>query len=291
MKRLIVNGDDFGFTHGVNTGILRAHKEGILTSATIMANGDAFEEAAGIARQNPSLGVGCHIAIVGGRPVAPPAEIPSLVNDTGLLPRTLGELTRKLAFGTVRISDVQREFRAQLERVLAAGISPTHLDTHKHTHVHPRVMKALGEVAAECGINRIRKPFQNWRLGLRGPAAKAANAVYLKQYAMAFVVRPSFVFFRRTVVRHRLHTPDWFYGVSLTGLLDAEAVVQILSQLPSGTSELMCHPGLCDADLEQSHTRLKHSRELELAALIDSRVRCATTEQGIDLIDYRDLGN
>ena len=133
MKRLIVNADDFGFTRGVNVGIVRAYKTGIVTSTTIMANGDAFEDAVELARANPGLGVGCHLAIVGGRRVARPSEARSLVDGEEVLPATLTQLVIKLARGSVSTDEIVREFRSQLERVMLTGIKPTHLDTHKHS--------------------------------------------------------------------------------------------------------------------------------------------------------------
>ena len=140
MRQLIVNADDFGFTRGVNAGIVRAFSAGILTSTTIMANGPAFEDAVELALTNPSLHVGCHLALVGGRPSAPPHAVPSLIDAAGDMPPTLTQLVVRLAAGRVRIADIEREFRAQIERVLGAGIKPSHLDTHKHTHIYPPVM-------------------------------------------------------------------------------------------------------------------------------------------------------
>src|SRR5215472_13323215 len=131
MTKLIVNGDDFGFARSVNTGILRGHREGILTSTTIMANGPAFDDAIEIALANPSLGVGCHVAVVDGLPISPPADIPSLLSSDGRLPGTVTELARKLG-RVIRVRDVEREIGAQVQRVIDAGITPTHLDTHKH---------------------------------------------------------------------------------------------------------------------------------------------------------------
>src|SRR5713226_5417840 len=122
MKRLIVNGDDFGFTAGTNAGILRGHREGILTSTTIMANGAAFDQAVEIALANPGLGVGCHVAVIDGRPVSAPAEIPSLVSPDGRLPGSVMELTWKLG-RVIRVRDVEREISAQIQRVIDAGIT------------------------------------------------------------------------------------------------------------------------------------------------------------------------
>ena len=132
MKTLIVNADDFGLTPGVNEGILRAFREGILTSTTLMANAPAFDDAVARTREHPDIDVGCHLVLVGGKSVAPPEEIPSLAKRNGDLPNTLFELVCRLWGGLVVEADIEREFRAQIERVIAAGITPSHLDTHKH---------------------------------------------------------------------------------------------------------------------------------------------------------------
>jgi len=181
MKRLIVNADDFGFTRGVNIGIVRGFKAGIVTSATIMANGDAFEEAVELTRANPGLGIGCHLAIIGGSPIAPASEVPSLVDRAGALPSTLTKLVMKLARDSITSDQIAREFRAQVERVKRAGINITHFDTHKHSHTHPKVMEALAQVAGEFGITRVRNPFERLFSGRLGSQLTWA---YWKQSAL-----------------------------------------------------------------------------------------------------------
>ncbi|HYL97653.1 MAG TPA: ChbG/HpnK family deacetylase [Blastocatellia bacterium] len=289
MKRLIVNADDFGFTSGVNAGILRAYKDGILTSTTIMANGTAFEEAVQIARSNPGLGVGCHLALVGERAVAPVLEISSLVDDSGLMPATLGELAAKLTRGAIRSGHLERELSAQIEKVMQAGITPSHLDTHKHTHLHPQVLKVLVKVAVRYGVTRIRRPFQAVRNGARGPAAREAQTVYFKQHLKSLATQLARPVFNSLTSRNGIKTPDRFFGVSLTGLVDTESMEQLLSETPAGTSEIMCHPGIYDDELELAHTRLKQSRQRELEALTDERVKLAVAARGIKLISYREL--
>jgi hopanoid biosynthesis associated protein HpnK len=290
MKKLIVNADDFGFTRGVNAGIMRAFEMGVLTSATLMANGDAFDEAAELARSNPRLGIGCHLAVVGGRPVAPAREVASLIDRDGMLPRTLTELIRMLIGGRARVEDIEREFRAQVNRVIESGITPTHLDSHKHTHIHSSVMRALSRVAIEFGIPCVRNPFERVFARQRaGIAARAKRPVYLKQYAMSAAIAPRAISFRRLARRYGLKTPDHFCGVRLTGLLDREAMRNVIESLKEGTTELMCHPGVYDAELESARTRLKRERERELEALIDPDIiRCAE-EQGVKLISYREF--
>jgi chitin disaccharide deacetylase len=287
MKRLIVNADDFGYTRGVNAGIVRAYKTGIVTSTTIMANGDAFEDACDLARANPGLGVGCHLAIVGGHPVAPSSEIRSLVDVHGALPATLTQLTFKLARRSVPIDELVREFRSQLERVARTGIELTHLDTHKHSHTHPLVMKALALVASQFGIRCVRNPFE----GIFAPAGLGSLSkwAYVKQSALSAAITPGAIQFKRLVREQGLKTPDKFFGVKLTGMLDSTAIRSMMKSLGEGTAELMCHPGVYDGDLERARTRLKRERERELEALCDPSVRLVAEEHGIELINYREL--
>src|SRR5271154_2160978 len=137
MKELILNADDFGLTRGVNEGIIRSHCEGILTSATLMATGPAFDDAVERAKATPTLGVGCHLVLMGGTAGAKPSEIPSLVDVNGLLPESLGIFVTKVTSRSIQTRDIEIELRAQIQKILRAGIEPTHVDTHKHTHVHP----------------------------------------------------------------------------------------------------------------------------------------------------------
>ena len=267
---------------------MRAFKTGIVTSTTIMANGEAFDDAVELALANPGLGVGCHLAVVGGLPVSPPADVSSLVDSSGFLPGTLTRLLFKLARGSVPTEELMREFRAQLERVAQAGIRPTHVDTHKHSHTHPAVMKALAKVAAEFAIKCVRNPFER-------PLSQTRSGLfsdwsYLKQSALSAAVSPGALQFKRLIRENGLKTPDRFFGVTATGRLDSPTIRSIMESLQEGTtSELMCHPGEYDADLERAPTRLKREREGELEALSDPDLRRLAVAQGIELIDYREL--
>lgn len=288
MKRLIVNADDFGLTAGVNRGIIEGHQRGIVTSATLMANGAAFEEAAGLARENPKLGVGCHLVLVGGHCVAQRNEIPLLADSEGKLPPDLPRLVAKLTGGKKMAPQLAAEFRAQVEKIREAGIEPTHLDTHKHTHCHPRVMEALAEVAEEFGVRWVRKPFEDVADSLG--SAGSLRDLRLKQRLEALAARGGKRAFDRLVRQHKLMTPVRFYGVSLTGRLSPAAVLTILEEVGEGTSELMCHPGYSDEDLKDTGTRLRGEREAELQALVDTEVRNAIPRLGIQLVSYRGPG-
>lgn len=258
---LIVNADDFGYTAGVNAGIVAAHREGILTAATLMADGPAFDDAVRLARENPSLDVGCHLVLVQG---------------TGL-PATVSELLIALARRRI---DPYAEFARQVKKILAAGIAPSHLDTHKHTHLAPPVLDALIRVSREFGIRWVRRPVDFPMRSAAAPAAKRAVHAAVRALGARFETR-----LRRAGCR----VTDHFTGFQITGRLGPAEMAAIIRELPDGSTELMCHPGFVTADLLHSATRLKQSRMLEYEALTSSVVRQAISARGARLAAFRDL--
>ena len=263
MRRLIVNADDFGFTRDVNAGIIAAHRDGILTATTLMANGDAFDDAIALAHANPSLDVGCHLVFVQGRSVADPARA---------LPGSLKDLLFALAR---RDFPLYEEASAQVRRLICAGIQPSHIDTHKHTHLLPPVLRVVSRVAREFGIPWVRKPF-DFTVDLRSSVATGAISVGVR------VLHP---WFKKTL--EGLRSTDRFTGFQMTGGLDQPWLEQALRELPEGLTELMCHPGQCGPELLHAPTRLKQSRAIELAALTSDSTRRAIEDQGIELTNYR----
>jgi predicted glycoside hydrolase/deacetylase ChbG (UPF0249 family) len=261
--RLIVNADDFGFTHDVNEGIVEAHRNGILTATTLMANGAAFDHAVTLARGNPSLDVGCHLVLVQGRSVAVPSRE---------LPSTMTELVRALVLGKL---PVYEELFAQVRKIVQAGIRPTHLDTHKHTHLLPPVLEAVARVAQEFRIPWVRRPFD---FGIDRGARLTKSAIALGMR----VTRPGFA---RAL--GNLKTTDHFAGFQITGMLKRANLIEILERLPEGLTEFMCHPGKLGPELRAAATRLKESREIELAALVSPEVRSVIERRGIELVNYR----
>ncbi len=287
MRDLILNADDFGLTSGVNQGIIQAHREGILTSATLMANGPAFEDARARARQNPSLGVGVHLVLIGGRPVAPPEQVASLLDAEGNLPRSLPALVARVTAGLIRPGHMQKELRAQIEKVRAAGIDPTHLDTHKHTHAHPGVMESVAHVARDCGIARIRRPFENLRDSWNfAGGQRVASASQLASAAAARLASGAFDAICR---RYGLWTPGRFLGLALTGRISAAVLRAMMDTVSEGSTEIMLHPGVCDAELGQTGSRLQAQRQRELAALLAQEPRRTLAQRDIRLITYREV--
>lgn len=287
MKQLILNADDFGLTRGVNDAVIRAYQEGILTSATLMANGPAFEDAVERASSNPRLGIGCHLVLVGGKSVAPPEEISSLADPDGRLPRSLGAFVARVSCGLIRATDIERELRAQIEKIRTAGIEPTHLDTHKHTHAHPGVMEALGKVAQATGITRIRMPFE--RLRDSWSAIRGQNGNFTGQLAAAASARTVTPLFRAVCRKYALHTPDRFLGLAMTGHLGSASLHRMIEMIAEGTTEIMLHPGVCDDDLARTGSRLQMHRERELEGLLDQELKAILAQRDIRLISFREL--
>jgi predicted glycoside hydrolase/deacetylase ChbG (UPF0249 family) len=267
LRRLIVNADDFGYTADVNDGIIEAHRHGILTAATLMANGRAFDHAVRLAGLSPNLDPGCHLVLIGGE---------SLVSGKPF-PNSVAQLVRDLVSGRW---DVEREFRAQIERTVAAGIRPTHLDTHKHTHLFPSVLRAVARLSAEFGIRWVRRPFDFPLEG--GPVPRTRRWLTA---GLGFL-RP---FFEQTLARHGCQTTDAFAGFALTGAYTVPEFVRLAKHLPPGITEFMTHPGYCREELRAAPTRLKETREAELRVLVDPESRDALRREGVVLTTYRGL--
>jgi predicted glycoside hydrolase/deacetylase ChbG (UPF0249 family) len=269
-KLLVVNADDFGFTRDVNSGIVEAHRRGILTATTLMANGAAFEDAVRLALENPSLDVGCHLVLTPGESVARPGTP---------LPATVSRLVSMLALGRMPVYD---ELAAQVRRIVAAGLRPTPRVKHKHTHVLPPVLAAVAHISQEFGIPWVRRPFD---LPMRAGLAAIPRSVRITSRLLGMPRKR----FDAVLAAHGCRTTDHFAGFRLTGRLRTPELAALIGHLPPGTVEFMCHPGHCGADLRAAHTRLKESREAELQALTAVEVRQALDEAGVKLANYREL--
>ncbi len=255
MKRLIINADDFGFTRDVNAGIIEAHSNGVLTSTTLMANGDAFEDAVKLARQYPKLDVGCHLVLVQGRSVI----------DGEPLAQTLREVLARLVQKRL---NAYHELRAQIGRILDAGIRPTHLDSHKHTHIVPAIFGVVLRLAEEFSIPYVRLPMDR-TTPYAGWVCARVDPLY-----------------RKAARRRRVCMTDHFLGYRLTGTLTEASLLRALPYLKEGTTEFMCHPGLLGPELQGAPTRLRESRVRELEALTSPRVRIAMDAAEVRLATF-----
>jgi len=287
VKSLIVNADDLGWTEGVNRGILEAFQHGIVTSASLIANGAAFAGGVAAARSAPGLAVGVHLNLSNGPPLANPKTVTTLLNKGGEFAGGPERLLLRRARRGLLLEEVEAEWDAQIQRVRDAGIAPTHLDGHKHVHMLPGLFEIALKLAKRHGIGAIRVSLEASSLrAALASGAKQNSSVVLRQGVQARGLKLLARDAREQAARAGISTADYFCGIAQTGELTREGVEQFLKSLPEGATELMCHPGYADAELQKTSTRLQRSRETELQILTDTGIRNLVASLGIRLIDY-----
>jgi len=287
VKNLIVNADDLGWTEGVNRGIVEAFHGGIVTSTSLLANGAAFAGGVDAARSAPGLGIGVHLNLSDGPPVAKSESVASLLNDEGEFAGGPESLLLRRARRGLALAEVEIEWDAQIRKVRDAGILPTHLDGHKHVHMLPGLFEIALKLAKRHGIAAIRVSLESSSLrAALASGAKQHAGVIMKQGVQARGLKLLARDAREQAERAGISTADYFCGIAQTGELTREGVEQFLKNLPDGTTELICHPGYADDALQKSATRLQHSRQTELQILTDTGIRNLVASLGIRLIDY-----
>ena len=289
MRNLIVNADDLGWTQGVNRGIAEAHRNGIVTSTSLLANGAAFDDGVKSASELPGLGVGVHLNLSDGKPLALAEQVNSLLNEAGEFSGGPESLLLRLAANSLDVKQVELEWNAQIGKVRAAGIQPTHLDGHKHVQMLPGLFAIVLRLAKKHGIAAVRVSHESSSLRAALTGGTEATGVLFKQGVQArglkFLARDA----RAMAERSGIGTADFFCGIAQTGVLAKRGVTQLLGSLPEGTTELMCHPGYADAELEKTSTRLQDSRQTELQILTDKEIRKSIAALGIRLINYEQI--
>jgi len=270
----------------VNRAIVEAHTLGIVTSSTLMATGPAFGEATQMAKASPALSVGCHIVLIDGEPVLDASGLPTITHSRrfrdGLKTFAARALTRRMNAG-----EIESEIRAQIQKIQSAGIAVSHIDTHKHTHIFPQILRPLLRAARVCGVRALRNPFGP-RFPLRSSQLLSQPNLWTRFAELRILSRFAGQF-RRAVDREGFATPDGTLGIEVTGTLDERLFQAISQSIPDGTWEFVCHPGYNDADLAAAKTRLRESRELELKVLTMPAAREVLAQAGVQLISYRDL--
>ena len=251
-----------------------------------MANGPAFDQAVPLAAAAPDLSVGCHVELVDGSSLLPPSQVPTLTQgrDRIRFYRSSSAFAWHTISGRVSPAQIELEAVAQIRKLQAAGISVTHLDTHKHTHIVPRVLQSLVRAAQACGVRKIRNPFEPLRISglIRRPGLWKRWIQFRTLSAMARA-------FRETAKNAGMITTDGTIGMVATGALDEKLFRALIENLPDGTWEFVCHPGYNDPELQSLQTRLRKSREQELEILIASPTRDLLQRNHIELISYQDL--
>lgn len=275
-RMLIVNADDLGRTPGVNEGILRAHREGIVTSATVMMNMPATEEALRLARAEPGLGLGVHLNFTSGPPLLPPDEVSALVGPNGWF---LGQDTLAASPDVIDVAQLRSELRTQIERFRALAGEPDHLDCHHFVHLHPRFFEVYLSLAAECGCP-VRAPLSHAADAVPNSLVPDASPAELGEW----IVRD-----RAMLEASGVGYPKRFIG-AFHGEpnVTVEALLSILSSLGEGITELMTHPGVADRPLREESSYSLH-REIEMRSLCDPRVRSLIEDLDICLTTFESV--
>ena len=270
----------------MNRAIIEAHRRGVVTSTTLMAKGQAFEEGARLARSTSQLSVGCHVVFIDGVPMLEPSAIPSLA-DTERFRDGLKSFAARAISGRINENELAAEASAQIRKIQSNGIAVSHVDTHKHTHLFPKILRPLLRAARNCGVRAVRNPFGP-RFPIKSSALLAKPSLW-KRYAEVRILSRFAGKFREAVDREGFITPDGTLGIEVTGSLDETLFQAIASSIPEGTWEFVCHPGYNDADLMAARTRLRESRETELRVLTLATARQLLEQEGVQLVSYHDL--
>ena len=282
MKQLIVNADDFGLHPLINAGIIKGHQEGFITSTSLMPSASCWQEAVRLAKENPRLGIGVHLTLVGGVPsVLPKEQVSSLLDDDGLFLPDYVAFAKRYYSGAVKKAELEAELRAQFERALSCGVNITHIDSHQHTHVLPGINSLVLKLSNEYNIIRVRIPKEGYLFtgGFQTGVGRLIGRSGLSFCADMAALRADSL-----GLRH----PQHFYGMLAGGHLNAQLIANILRQLPEGVSEIMTHPGLDSAALGKAFSWQYHWRE-ELDAYLDAGNKALLKELGIEPVSFAAL--
>ena len=280
MKQLIITGDDFGYSRTVSDAILHAHREGFLTNASLMPCGFNFDYAVALAKQTPSLSIGVHLCLLQGRAVLPHADIPALTDAEGNFHNNpLAAGVRFFLVPGIR-QQIERELRAQMEKFLATGLRPTHLNTHMHMHAHPVVFPIIAQLGREQGIRFLRVPRENLLSHLlidrRFLASKLARGLFFWALCIGL---------DRKIRRAGLRAPDAIHGLLQSGHVDETYLTRLLPQIGDGVTEIYFHPG-ADDDPILRRWQPDYSHAAETAALLSPRVKQLLRQLGIQLTGF-----
>jgi hopanoid biosynthesis associated protein HpnK len=277
LKQLIVNADDLGLTSAVNRGVVRAFQDGIVTSASLLVVGNAFEEAVALARDNPGLDVGLHLTLVEERAVLGCEVLPTLVDETGRFPRTSAEFLRRALLGRINWGQVEREIAAQIARFQKTGLPLSHLNSHQHLHMFPPVFQIIRRLTRGMDNIWIRNPAGPWR---------KSSDVRMGRWVRRLGLNLTCLSARVLHGAPSSQMPDCMFGFEVSGSLTQFALEQILREIPDGLCELVCHPGEDDVDTRTRYSHWGYQWAEELKTLTAPEMRVVLKEHGIALTSF-----
>lgn len=267
-KYLVVNADDFGLTPGICDGIVDAFKNGIVRSTSLMANGNAFDYAINLVKENPDLGIGVHITLVGETPCSPSHHIPTLIDSSGKLRNNYFAFGFHYLLGQISLKEIEMECELQISKISHAGIKITHIDSHQHLHMFPGIFKVIVKLAIKYDIKYIRIPNEN-----------SLNVKSLILKLLTFINT-------RTLKLSKLKSSESFFGLKYSGHLSKKNVLKYISNCGSGITELMAHPGHIDQEYLDSYSHWKYAPKQELDVLTDQEIISEVTKGNICLISF-----
>ena len=279
---LIVNADDFGASAQVNEAVIRAFREGVLTSASLMVTGDAFEQAVLLAKENPGLAVGIHLVTVVGRSVLPPSEIPSLVDPDSNFSNNPASAGLRYFFSPRARRELRKEIAAQFEKFRSTGLPLSHIDGHLHLHIHPVIFNAAVELGAKYGARRMRVPVEERRLALE---FDRANLLLKTVHTLLFGGLGWYM--KRKLRARGFIFPERVYGNLQSGQMSERYFLYVLDNLKSAASEIYFHPAAYPAE------RLLNDEErqclIEFETLTSKRVKERIQQLGVALTNYFEI--
>lgn len=278
---MIINADDFGMSEEVNEAVIRAYKEGVLTTTSLMVTGAAFEQAVELARQNPGLGVGIHLVTVVGRSVLPKPEIPSLVDQDRNFSNNPTAAGLKYFFSPQARRELRRELAAQFDKFHSTGLSLSHIDGHLHLHVHPVIFNSALELGEKYGCRRMRVPEEELRLALEFDGARSAQK---RVYAALFGGLARWM--KRKLKARGFTFPERVYGNLQSGRMNEQYFLYALDRLSAETNEIYFHPALSRGKRPTDEQR---QCTIEFEALTSASVKKRIGELGIKLTNYVEI--
>lgn len=280
-RRLIVNADDFGMSEAVNEAVIRAYKEGVLTTTSLMVAGEASDQAVKLARENPGLGVGIHLVTVVGRSVLPPADIPSLVDQNRNFSKNPTAAGLKYFFSPQARRDLRKELAAQFAKFHSTGLPLSHIDGHLHLHVHPVIFNAALELGEKYGCRRMRVPHEELRLAL---AFDRANSAQKRVHAALFGGLACWM--KRKLKSRGFKFAQRVYGNLQSGRMSERYFLYALDHLTAETNEIYFHPAIYREDARSNEER---QCTLEFEALTSASVKKRIGELDIKLTNYVEI--
>jgi hopanoid biosynthesis associated protein HpnK len=283
IRQVIFTADDFGMSRALNGAVALAHRRGLLRCASLMVTGPEAAAAMAWARELPELCLGVHLTLIQGRAVLPPRDLPHLVDGEGNFMNHPVQAGWRYYFRTAWLPEIRRELAAQMEAVLAAGLTPWHLNGHVNLHLHPRLFPLVVELARKYRIPAVRLGREDWRATLAvddsHPCPKIAQGLIF-----AWLSRRA----RRLARDAGLVVNDHLFGLTNDGRMTEEALLGLAPRLQPGVTEIYLHPGLY-ADAELRRWAPLYRRQEELTALLSPRVAEALMAAGVEVTDYRQL--